>query len=257
MAFPLFKRELFEDRTAYSILGATITVPKLHIKKRLKYHICFSAPNKKTFAPYHNKHKNDSIVIVATGPTLNDYVPILGALHIGVNGAVQHSKINFDYLFVQYPATFDKYKEDFKNYSCEKFLGIHSFSRKLANYESKEINAKKYFTSFGFSKEYFPKDLTSTFIADFHSVTFAALQFALWTSPKKIYLVGCDCTNLGYFDPKQGENFEMAEHLPYMKEGWKKFKEFLECEYPEIEIISVNPVYLKNVFQDIYTNSKS
>ncbi|GHV21941.1 hypothetical protein FACS189494_08050 [Spirochaetia bacterium] len=38
-------------------------------------------------------------------------------------------------------------------------------------------------------------------------------------------------------------------------EGWEIFRNFIEIFYPDVEIISVNPVGLKGMFDDIYTNS--
>ena len=37
--------------------------------------------------------------------------------------------------------------------------------------------------------------------------------------------------------------------------GYKKFKEFIDIYYPDVEVISVNPVGLKGLFRDVYTQN--
>ena len=83
----------------------------------------------------------------------------------------------------------------------------------------------------------------------------AALQFALWTNPKRIYLVGADCTSnghaegLGYHKLKGSAQDDFSRLLL----GWKKIADYIKNYYPQIEIVSVNPVGLKGLFKDIYT----
>ena len=44
-------------------------------------------------------------------------------------------------------------------------------------------------------------------------------------------------------------------NLNKMLTGYKKLKKFIDIYYPDIEIISVNPVGLKGLFKDVYTQS--
>jgi hypothetical protein len=90
------------------------------------------------------------------------------------------------------------------------------------------------------------------------SVIFSAFHFALWTYPKRIYLVGCDCTarwgisGMHFNDISPNYNLSMNDNT---LKGWKKMKEFCQTYYPDVEIISINPVGLKDMFQDIFTES--
>ena len=82
------------------------------------------------------------------------------------------------------------------------------------------------------------------------SISFGALNFAAYTHPKRIYLVG--------LDTKQTACFDGREHQYYMKElmlGYRLFKDFFKRYYPDVEVISVNPVGLKGMFKDVYTQS--
>ena len=74
------------------------------------------------------------------------------------------------------------------------------------------------------------------------------MQFILWTNPKRIYLVGCDCSLNGYYDSKDKNNLATQKVI----EGWKKLKEFAQTYYPDTEIISINPIGLKGIFKDEY-----
>lgn len=73
-------------------------------------------------------------------------------------------------------------------------------------------------------------------------------------TPKKIYLVGCDCSLGGYFNNEKLNKKEKQNYLNTVEiiENWKKLKFFANRYYPDTEIISINPVGLKGVFKDIY-----
>ena len=73
---------------------------------------------------------------------------------------------------------------------------------------------------------------------DYGGTAFSALQWIMFTNPKKLYLVGCDCS---------------GAYKDFHLYSWVKFKEFVSHNNPDLEIISVNPVSLKGFFKDIYT----
>lgn len=81
---------------------------------------------------------------------------------------------------------------------------------------------------------------------------FSALQFILYTHPQKIYLVGCDCTPNGHFYDDYTKNINL---LPNTKHLWQEFACIKNSLYPDIEVVSVNPVGLKGLFEDVYTQS--
>lgn len=84
-------------------------------------------------------------------------------------------------------------------------------------------------------------------ISDFGGSVFSAMQFLAYTHPKRIYLVGCDCSISNHFYGGKSENFSGQI------ERWKKVKAIFDRFYPDIEIVSINPVGLKGLFRDIYT----
>lgn len=83
----------------------------------------------------------------------------------------------------------------------------------------------------------------------FGTVVFPALQFALWTYPKRIYLVGCDCSLNGYAYNSAETNILYPDKLI---QAYQEFKIFANKYYPDVEIISINPVGLKEIFNDFY-----
>ena len=56
----------------------------------------------------------------------------------------------------------------------------------------------------------------------------------------KIYLVGCDG---GFTQGSQSGDIELLH-------WWKEFSKFKEKYYSQVEIISINPVSLKGMFED-------
>lgn len=214
--------------------------------------------HKNTFGEYENKHMGDEMVVVATGPSLQKYNPIENAIHIGVNTAYKFENIDFKYYFVQdYSGKSVQTIQDIEDKSFIKFYGNYQeiapsyYSRDIIKSqipETKilEANAKKYFLQYPLGGDihrnikYYP-------IMDYASVVFSALQFALFCNPKRIYLVGCDCSEIGYFNAKEQNCLDVE--LVY--KGYCRIKEFVKSYYPETEIVSINPVGLKGLFSEI------
>lgn len=224
--------------------------------------------HQKTFTPFKNIHQGKDVVLVATGPSLNDYVPIDNAIHVGVNKAFMCDKIKLDYLFMldylnvrPYIAAANEYRRG----ECVKFYGLFSelnHGMHIPDIEADRAGALRYYISdSGFSvDEQFNYNIDTQTLACFWSVIFQAAQFALYTNPRRIYLVGCDCSFYGHFDsnkPIFSSNEALEQHRIRNFDGWNKFKNFAALYYPETEIISINPVGLKGMFKDMYTTGEN
>ena len=238
--------------------------------KQLKYKISSEVSkslavynlHQKVFPKYKNINQGKDVVIVATGPTLNDYIPIKDAIHIGVNAACLQDKIKLDYLFVLDYKNIKPYIKNVINYrknECKKFCGIfmnHFDSLNIPDNVAQQMNAERYYLSynaFDYDENYYP-DITISPLPSFWSTTFQALVFALWTNPKRLYIVGCDNTFGKRYDgtKRTVDNHLLEQHIIKIDNGWKALKEFTQIYYPDIEIISINPVGLKGVFKDEY-----
>ncbi len=220
-----------------------------------------------TFPAFKAKHRNKDIVLVASGVTGSKYVPHIktDAIHIGVNRSFQleNYSIPMDYIFIQdYSGKTQEYIEDLNNYkkdTCQKFYGLTTEwnsnpERTIPETHAVKAQALRYRTDWvnvaGFEPQ-FAYDIATQPLGCFGSIVFPALQFALWTQPKHIYLVGCDCTTAGYsYDPKD-TNFLKPDNII---QAYQKFKNFKNKYYPHIKLTSINPVGLRGVFNDEFVS---
>lgn len=212
-----------------------------------------------TFTKYKNCHSGQSVVLVATGPTLNFYEPKKDCVYVGVNKAVLYNRVHFDYLFFQdfaHPQAYEIFRLIGQYEKAKKFYGIlqDTIRQDWIVPESSAIRdqAERYYviSQWKYPPVHFTYDIANEPFGDCGSVSFAAMQFALWTNPKQIYLVGQDCTN-GYWDHSQSATSALA--IASLLGGWRELAKFARIYYPGTEIISINPVGLKGIFTDMYT----
>ena len=221
------------------------------------------ALHQKTFPPFKCKHRNQDIVIFASGPTAKNYTPIKDAVHIGINRSFEMAPVGLDYIFAQdYTGKTPEYIDALDAYrpsECVKFYGIireNVFEKSWTIPETHAVKAGalRYRTDWTpFFTPRFAFDISTQALGDFGSTVFSALQFALWTYPKRIYLVGCDCTTDGYGYGGKEKNFLAVDKVI---DAYKKFKDFAFKHYPDIEIISINPIGLKGIFTDEFQGEK-
>lgn len=211
----------------------------------------------KTFPKFKGCNIGRDIVIVACGPTMKYYNPINNAIHIGVNKAYQRSNIKLDYLFIQDRLSVIKFIEDIIKYPAQIFIG--SYLNREDDWISDCVIPEKYRNIEGINYYFsdYHRNLSYPYLeyyglVDYGSVAFPATQFALYTNPKRIFIVGCDCSAGGYFDGSKNQNIQ-NHNLSHLVQHWKNFKKYIETYYPEIEIISINPIGLKGIFKDVYT----
>lgn len=223
--------------------------------------------HEKTFLPYKGIHQGKEIVIVGTGPSLNCYEPIKDAIHMGANSAYKNAICKMDYMFFQdFEAEGEAFSiEEIKELKCEKFVG--NYIKKVQNtamcapqYAAEYMGAKPYFVYDYFpgpgriNRYRIPVNLEFYPLTDNCSTIFAVMQFALYTHPKRIYIVGCDCSYaLGRHFDKSNAGIPMQLDTVY--KNWILMKEHMEIYYPDVEVVSVNPIGLKGLFCDIYTDA--
>lgn len=203
------------------------------------------------FQEYRGIYEGKDIYIIGCGPTERFFNPIINSesIYIGINRAYKDERIPFDFLFAQ-----DQMKEgmkDFLNYresDCTKFLAI--IPHEDAEYRICDCNiAMKKTIRYALAGERMgniPLDISVEPLADLCGTVFSALQFALFTNPKHIFLVGFDCTEGNEF-----KNSSMSYN--YQLEGWKSIKKYIETFKSPDLVISINPIGLKGFFNDVYT----
>lgn len=210
--------------------------------------------HKAAFSEFRNCYTGGAIAIIASGPTAKYYSQILGIPHIGMNASFTIPGIKLDYYFATDFKEKPVWSEQLKNNDFIKFFGQYSSGLYRPAFQAseqliRENNGRRFFQAapneeIHYDIEYYP-------LMGFYTIALQAIQFALFTNAKRIYLVGCDCTLSGYFD---GTN-QTAANINAWEKGYTKMKAFAEQFYPETDIISINPCGLKGMFHDVYTEN--
>lgn len=274
---PIWKRKKRETEKIYNLMkkldlqinkqNEKIEFINQHINRKISNLNCLiqaQTLHKETFYGYKNIYAGKEIVLLATGPSAKDYTPIKGAIHVGVNGAVNFENCKLDYLFVQDNAIAQEQNKEMNakadayiGNNCKKFYGIipderlkqlgASSIKRISQTSVNNTGAAQYILEdIPYNKIAY--DITREPLGDLEGVVFSAIQFILYTNPKRIYLVGCDCS-YGYFYQKKSE-----VNMDAQKRGWNMIADFARDIYPDVEIVSINPVGLKGLFKDLYTN---
>lgn len=236
--------------------------PDERILREVQLGISTARLHEKAFGEFKNRCQGQDVVLVAGGPSVREYRPIPGAVHIGVNAAYKCAKVDFDYLFVQDVHGRRGMLDEINAYrpprGCVKFYGIMD-ERKMGNdYTIPEsdallVGARRYRVDNRNSRWGMQLDITSSDLACYGTVALPAAQFALWMNPRRLYLVGCDCST-GYFYCDGEGDPRLAKRHDDMLRGYRALKRFASKWYPATEIISINPVGLKGMFTDMAQN---
>lgn len=254
------KRFSSDDIIKEKLLQLEEKIDQIDCQIQEQNEIC--ATNTAAFKKFENCNYGKDVVVVASGPTMQYYKPLKSAIHIGMNSTWKRNDINFDYFFVldwiREQRFYDLWDGIFKNVKGEIFIARYLRNslrgRKLEYPVLTGIEEKRIHR---FWKETYSSDIYQNIcyhaLMNYSSVVFPAIQFAFYTHPKRIYLVGCDVSNKGDFD--QIENIFPRWQLNILKCGYARIKEFAEQHYPQTEIISINPVGLKGLFQDEFTEN--
>ena len=204
---------------------------------------------------FKNIHNGKTGILFATGPSIKNYKSIEKSdnfIKFGVNTIYNYPEIvkELDYYF--YGSHY--YIDSGHRENIEKVCSLKNITSFASAYEEgrshKDINRGNITPERAIEIGSIPfENNLSTFTNDIanyctlgHSIVFPTIQFMLYMGITKIYLVGCDggfTSGVDSYDP----------HLLYW---WKKCKDFMDNNYSNVEIISVNPVSLKDVFIDIY-----
>ena len=215
-----------------------------------------------SFARYKGAFSGKDVVLVCTGPTVKNYIPIKNAIHIGVNGAIYLNQIKLDYLFIQdHPVnkSITQINDDARNYPCKKFYGILPDARvrtlipagiqRVGRYLFLDEDVAGYYLNPVY-KDTLAWDLSTDLIADWGGTAFSAMQFILYTHPKRIFLVGCDASS-----GNAVKKSTSVENVTYQsqKDAWRAIRDFQKQNYPDVEIVSINPVGLRGMFYDSFT----
>ena len=225
--------------------------------------------HQRTFLPFKNICEGKKLVVCGAGPTLNKYIPIENAVHLGVNRSFLYDKVEFDYIFAQDWDGIKMVQPQLINYrpnQCVKFFGSYLLTTPKEIPESFAIacNALRFNMDYYIHKSFkskFVKDIDRMAIGGMPNVGISVMQLALYMNPAELYIVGCDMSGAHFANGNHTKEQIKAEKK-MLEEKWKndhdkliakwlEFKEFAALHYPSTKIFSVNPVGLRGVFEDI------
>ena len=251
------KKHLYlEQKDAIKIIDAI----SLHVQRIVTTAIL----HQKTFSEFKNTNKNKNVVLIGGGPTVNAFSPIPNAVYVGLNRAFLYDKVHFNYLFAIDKIGIEKYYDEFIKYDCTKFIGDQNITKDYQipqSYGIDDKSVRRYKTTSNCLPNKFAVDIDTEALANSCTVSLQAMQFILFTNPKRIYVVGIDCTAAsrqyfvgeGYDTSTRGENLKNNDRMQVT--DWKRLKNFVAMYFPETEIYIVNPIGLKGIFKDVYTKS--
>lgn len=206
------------------------------------------------FQAQKNSLAGKDVVIIATGPTLNQYTTIPDAIHMGVNRAFMQPGVLLDYLIIQDKLDIpDEMLINYRPGKCSKLFGLHYLVPPYSEQMLQQCGAARYYFDaicIGEPKKSMPLDLAHQPFVVYGSTAHVAMQLALWTHPRRIFLVGCDCSLNGYCRAAETGSTQVLP-VDLVIEGWKELAKFARDFYPDVEICSINPIGLKGVFHDM------
>jgi hypothetical protein len=254
-----------------------------YFKLKLQYMIKIaSKEHPKILSKYKNKYCGQESVIFATGPSAKYYIPVKNAVHIGMKNAFLYDKVKFDFMFIAHRShTVRKIKEYGKDFLIDCFI-THPIDSRNDVFPNEWARRSDFHTiyhhptinwelnNFVLSPSVYSTNIENNLCSVNWGVTTIAFQFALFAGFEKIYLVGCDCFYPR--SPKKSHFYKNDKISKGLKDnlksiyfetinanfvlGWKAMREFQKTYYPQTEVISINPVGLKGLFdKDIYTDS--
>lgn len=213
--------------------------------------------HKASFAEFKGCHRGQTVAVVATGPTLNYYTQVEGIPHIGTNASFLKEGLRLDYYFIRHYE--QEWCDKLKDYDFVKFFARNEWAEQHHGYDRfpeyliEENKGRRFFTGEPNNEIY--EDITYYPLMGGYSIIFQALQFAIYTRPKRLLLIGCDCSANGHYDGVMQSSFESNHIIPLWFKSYQVVQRFIDQYYPDMEVISVNPIALKGMFHDMYTES--
>jgi hypothetical protein len=195
----------------------------------------------KDLIKYKNIHEGKTGILLSTGPSIQNFKKLEGYqdfIKFGVNKIYDYDLIeDLDYYFFGS----DFYLNEIHNNKIRsldknltKFSSVYRDGGETGlgniNREDSDILGC---IPFECCLDKFPEEQSEDKLLG-HSIVFPAMQIIFYMGISKIFIVGCDL---------EGH----ASELPYW---WGKLREWKNEKYPDVKLITVNPIGLKGFFED-------
>lgn len=205
------------------------------------------------FPHFKDSNIGKTLVIIGNGATLECAPLFKGCKVISCNKNPSLFGHAAEYIFnSEYR---DNHFEDLliSNDTSDIFLDCVSLNIKKHLYNHARLQRKKN-THYYFGQSVFnvaPKgNISENPLSYFGDTACSALHFALYTKPKAIYLIGCDIKGRYSKNSFQKYNASDAEIIY----GYEQLKRLRDREFSDTKIVCVNPVGLKGIFDELYSN---
>ncbi len=219
------------------------------------------ALHQKVFSKYRHCHVGEDVVIVACGPSARHAPVIHGAKYLAVNRALFDQRYKFDYFFTMDMHSSKDCVELAATCGSKNFVGnymqlwlegtsLERWTNVIPDVLMERMNPERFYMGYAVDPFY---DISILPLFDRGTIAHPALNFALWTNPRRIYLIGSDCSNAGYAEVGRKQPTISEKHHKDIIIGYHQLKKLRDYFCPNVEIISINPVELKGLFKDIYT----
>lgn len=199
---------------------------------------------------YKGINAGKSVYIIGGGPSVNDFkhTKTENDIYIGINRTFKDNRFELDYIFVQdqLPEGFDELLS-YRGDDCTKFLAIIPSNEPIRIKEYAIQGEYERYVLASRRMKSVPIDISLEPFADLRGTVFSALQFAVYTNPENIYLVGIDCSSSNNVYNSNDDDYR------YQFEGWEIMKQALIEMSSYDKVTSINPVGLKGFFKDSYT----
>lgn len=237
-----------------------------------------SVVHQQVFPKYKNILKGKKVVLIAGGPSVDFFEPFEGDEYVyaGINNAFLSPKWKLRYLFtgdrwvsdIEQSEKIQKELDEYEGDGCIKFYAYRSgmqtprLHRDMRNAENYYIAPNHYGLVYKKDlmniKYAFPVDISVSPIKSYETTAISAMQILLWMHPDEILLVGCDCSS-GHSKSTYNEGncdaSDLYSNFTEAKCNWELLKKFTDDFFPDIKITSINPVGLKGLFNDYYTDN--
>lgn len=269
LGVPYMKEKIVENKKKMYFMGICYrskALPQTNIKKdkereaALLWPVLYSQiifnQHQKTFLKYRCCHHGQDVALIATGPSIQDAPTMDNVVCCGVNRAITMKQYKLQYCFMQdYPAVRDFISETFNYEGCVNFFGYGISSTPdnpyaIPRFVEEKAKAERYYTHWLSPRIY--GDISLYPLFNYDTVAHCAFNFLLFTHPRRLFLIGCDCSSAGSFDSNVAQP---GLNVSNVHAGYAKLKTLRDYTYPDVEIISVNPVGLRGMFRDMYTKA--
>ena len=229
--------------------------------------IAASMCNSETFKDIKNIFAGRKVALCGAGPSLQNYKPIEGCIHIALNRALLNKCVEYDWFIADDWDGINFFQDELIAFKGKKFFGhqIGDYSRQIPESFRIKCGAQRYYTdTYLVGSGYKSKmvcDIDKMAIGNMPNIALSAMQIALFTNPSTLFIVGCDASQGHFVQPESLSGDRVKKHETDIKKSvsgdmtikkWMEVKEFADAFYPDTEIVSVNPVGLKGLFKDVY-----